>query len=43
LKDVVGGLGLRTPGYLRDLEEMLKTDRRVVLKFYGYMELLSLS
>lgn len=30
-----GGLGLRIPGYLRDLEETLKTDRRVALKLYG--------
>lgn len=34
-KDVVEGLGLRVPGFLRDLEETLKTDRRVVLKLYG--------
>lgn len=30
-----GAVGLRIPAYLRDLEEMLKTDRRVVLKLYG--------
>lgn len=36
-----GSLGPRMPGYLRSSEEILKTDRRVVLKLSGYMELSS--